>query len=94
MRLHYLWPWKSKNCTIPVNLEAMQTTMITSKLLRPLYLGYSQVLQYIVYGFQLSNFSMSLAFLLIGILGLICYLQIYLQEVKLPAIQYKNSHLI
>ena len=50
MRLHYLWPWKSQNCTIPVNLEAIQTTMIASKLFQPLYLGYNQVLHYIVYG--------------------------------------------
>ena len=32
MRSHYLWPRKSQNHTIPVNLEAIQTTMIASKL--------------------------------------------------------------
>ena len=62
MRSHYLWPRKSQNHTIPVNLEAIQTTTITSKLLRPLYLGYNQVLHYIVYGLQLSNFDISSAF--------------------------------
>ena len=71
MRLHYLWPWKSQNCTIPVNLEAIQTTTIASKLFQTQYLGYNRVLHYIVYGLQLSNFNMSLAFLVIGILGLI-----------------------
>ena len=63
MRLHYLWPWKSQNHTIPVNLEAIQTTMITLKLFQTLYLGYNQVLQYIVYGLQLRNFSISSAFI-------------------------------
>ena len=62
MRLHYLWPWKSQNCTIPVNLEAIQTTIIASKLFQTLYLGYNQVLHYIVYGLRLSNFNRSLAF--------------------------------
>ena len=32
MRSHHLWPWKSQNHTIPVNLEAIQTTTIASKL--------------------------------------------------------------
>ena len=32
MRSHYLWPQKLKNCTIPVNLEAIQTSMIATKL--------------------------------------------------------------
>ena len=62
MRLHHLWPRKSQNHTIPVNLEAIQTTMITSKLFQMLYLGYNWVLHYIVYGLQLSNFDISLAF--------------------------------
>ena len=35
--------------------------MITSKSFLPLYLGYNQVLHYIVYGLQLSNFDISLA---------------------------------
>ena len=61
MRSHYLWPWKSQNHTIPVNLEAIQTTTIASKLFQPLYLGYNWVLHYIVYGLQLSNFDISLA---------------------------------
>ena len=61
MRLHYLWPQKSQNCTIPVNLEAIWTTTIASKLFRPLYLGYNRVLHYIVYGLRLSNFDISLA---------------------------------
>ena len=61
MRLHYLWARKSQNCTIPVNLEAKWTTMIPSKLFQPLYLGYNQVLHYIVYGLQLSSFNISLA---------------------------------
>ena len=64
-----------QNCTIPVNLEAIQNTMITSKLFRLLYLGYNQV-HYIVYGLRH----------ILSILGLIRYLQIYPQEVKLPAI--------
>ena len=61
MRSHYLWPQKLQNCTIPVNLEAIWTTMITNKLFQPLYLGYNQVLHYIVYGLQLSNFDISSA---------------------------------
>ena len=61
MRLHYLWPRKLQNCTIPVNLEAIQTTTITSKLFWPLYLGYNRVLHYTVYGLRLSNFNISLA---------------------------------
>ena len=61
MRSHHLWPWKSQNRTIPVNLEAIQTTMIASKLFQTLYLGYNQVLHYIVYGLQLSNFDISSA---------------------------------
>ena len=32
MRSHYLWPRKSQNRTIPVNLEAIWTTTIASKL--------------------------------------------------------------
>ena len=44
---------------IPVNLEAIWTTMITSKIFWPLYLGYNQVLHY---GLQLNNFDISLAF--------------------------------
>ena len=51
MRLHHLWPRKSQNCTIPVNLEAVWS----------LYLGYNRVLHYIVYGLWLSNFNISLA---------------------------------
>ena len=35
--------------------------MIASKLFWTLYLGYNQVLHYIVYGLQLSNFNISLA---------------------------------
>ena len=62
MRSHYLWPWKLQNCTIPVSLEAIQTTTITSKLFQLLYLGYNQVLHYIIYGLRLSNFDISLAF--------------------------------
>ena len=62
MRSHYLWPQKSQNHTIPVNLEAIQTTTIASKLFQPLYLGYNRVLHYIIYGMQLSNFDISLAF--------------------------------
>ena len=62
MRSHYLWPRKSQNCTIPVNLEAIQITMIATKLFQPLYLGFNHVLQYNIYGLQLSNFSISLAF--------------------------------
>ena len=61
MRSHYLWPRKLQNHTIPVNLEAIWTTTIASKLFQPLYLGYSQVLHYIIYGLQLSNFGISLA---------------------------------
>ena len=61
MRSHYLWPQKSQNHTIPVNLEAIQTTTIASKLFQPLYLGYNWVLHYIVYGLQLSNFDISSA---------------------------------
>ena len=61
IRSHYIWPWKLQNCTIPVNLEAIQTTMIASKLFRPLYLGYNQVSHYIIYGLQLSNFDKSSA---------------------------------
>ena len=62
MRLHHLWPQKSQNRTIPVNLEAIRTTMIASKLFRVLYLGYYRVLHYIVYGLQLRNFDISSAF--------------------------------
>ena len=62
MRLHYLWPQKSQNHAIPVNLEAIQTTMFASKLFQPLYSGYNQVLHYIVYGSQLSSFDISSAF--------------------------------
>ena len=61
MRSHHFWPQKSQNCTIPVNLEAIQTTMITSKLFQMLYLGYNWVLHYIVYGLRLSNFDISSA---------------------------------
>ena len=61
MRSHHLWPRKSQNCIIPVNLEAIQTTTITSKLFRMLYLGYYRALPYIVYGLQLGNFDISLA---------------------------------
>ena len=61
MRLHYLWPRTSQNHTIPVNLEAIWATMITSKLFQLLYLGYNRVLHYTVYGLQLSNFDISLA---------------------------------
>ena len=85
MRLHYLWPWKSQNHTIPVNLEAIQTTMITSKLFWPLYLGYNQVLHYLVYGLWLSNFDIQYL-PLISILGLIRYLQIYPQELQLQQV--------
>ena len=62
MRSHYLWPWKSQNCTISVNLEAIWTTMIASKLFQPLYVGYSWVLHYIIDSLWLSNFDISLAF--------------------------------
>ena len=62
MRSHYLWPQKLQNCTISVNLEAMWTAMIASKLFQPLYLGYNWVLHYIIYSLQLSNFDISLAF--------------------------------
>ena len=41
MRSHHLWPRKPQNHTILVILEAIQTTMIASKLFRPLYLGYN-----------------------------------------------------
>ena len=91
MRSHYFWPRKLKNCTIPVNLEAIQTTMIANKLFWPLYLGYNQILHYIVYDLQLSNFNTSLAFTYDQ------HPQTYPlspQEVKLPAIaaiQHKNS---
>ena len=91
MRFHYFWPWKSQNCTIPVNLEAIQNTTITTKLFWPLYLGYNHVLQYIVYGLQLSNFSIFLKFTFDW------HPQTYLispQKVKLSviaAIQCKNS---
>ena len=61
MRSHHLWPRKSQNCTIPVNLEAIQTTMIASKLFQTLYLGYYRDLHYIVYGLRLRNFDISLA---------------------------------
>ena len=61
MRSHHLWPRKSQNHTIPVNLEAIWATAIASKLFQPLYLGYSWVLNYIIYGLQLSNFNISLA---------------------------------
>ena len=70
MRLHYLWPWKSQNCTIPFNLEAIQITMIATKLFWPLCLGFNRILQYNIYGLWLSNFSISSAFTLTGILGL------------------------
>ena len=62
MRLHYFWPQKLQNCTIPVNFEAIQTTTIASKLFQLLYLGYNRVLYYIVYGLRLSNFNISSAF--------------------------------
>ena len=71
MRLHYLWPLKSQNCTIPVNLKAIQTTTITS------YLGYNGLLHYIVYGLRLSNFKYPRHSPMVGILALIRYLQIY-----------------
>ena len=61
MRLHHLWPRKSQYCTIPVNLEAIWTTTITSKLFQTLYLDYSWVLHYTVYGLWLSNFDISSA---------------------------------
>ena len=32
MRSHYIWPQKLQNCTILFNLEAIQTTIITSKI--------------------------------------------------------------
>ena len=51
MRLHYLWPQKLKNHIIPFNLEAIQITMIATKLFQPLSLGFNHILQYIVYGF-------------------------------------------
>ena len=59
MRSHYLWPQKLQNHTIPVNLEAIQTSTIASKLFQPLYLGYNRVLHYIIHGLQLSNFDIS-----------------------------------
>ena len=62
MKSHHLWPWKLQNHTIPVNLEAIQTTTITSKLFQMLYLGYNRVLHYIIYGLQLSNSDISSAF--------------------------------
>ena len=62
MRSHYLWPQKLPNHTIPVNLESTQTITIASKLFWTLYLGYNRVLHYIVYGLQLSNSDISLAF--------------------------------
>ena len=40
MRLHHLWPQKSQNHIIPVNLEAIRTTTIANKLFRMLYSGY------------------------------------------------------
>ena len=55
MRLHYLWPWKSQNRTIPVKLEAIQTTMIATKLFWPLYLGYNHILQYNYCGHFICN---------------------------------------
>ena len=61
MRSHHLWLQKLQNCTSPVNLEAIQTTMITSKLFWQLYLGCNWVLHYIIYGLQLSNFDISSA---------------------------------
>ena len=61
MRLHYLWLQKLHDRTIPVNLEAIQTTTIASKLFWPLYLGYNWVLHYIIYGLWLSSFDISLA---------------------------------
>ena len=74
MRLHHLWPRKLQNCTIPVNLEAIRTTMIASKLFQPLYLGYNRCdLAISTYPWHSHP---------IGILGLICYLWIYPQEVK------------
>ena len=51
MRLHHLWPQKLQNCTIPFNLEAIQITMIATKLFQPLYLGFNHILQYIIYNF-------------------------------------------
>ena len=77
MRSHYLWPQKSQNCTISVNSEAIQTTMITSKLFQPLYLGCNWVLHYIVYGSWLSNFdiSLDLSIILKHILKKLNYLQ-------------------
>ena len=61
MRSHHFWPQKLQNRTIPVNLEAIGTTTIASRLFQLLYLGYNQVLHYIVYGLQLSNFNISSA---------------------------------
>ena len=55
MRSHYLWPWKLQNCTIAVNLEAIQTITIASKLFWPLYLGYNRALHYTIYGLWLSR---------------------------------------
>ena len=91
MRSHHLWPRKSQNRIIPVNLEAIQMTTITSKLFQTLYLGYYQVLHYIVYGLCLRNFDISSAFTSDW------HPRTYLlssKEVKLPAItaiQYRNS---
>ena len=62
MRLHYLWPQKLQNCKITFNLEAIQITTITTKLLQPLYLGVNHILQYNVYGLWLSNSNTSSAF--------------------------------
>ena len=61
MRSHHLWPRKLQNCIIPVNLEAIQMTMIASKFFWMLYLGYYRVLHYIIYGLRLRNFDISSA---------------------------------
>ena len=62
MRSHYLWPQKLQNHTISFNLEAIQITTIATKLFWPLYLGFNCVLQYNIYGLQLSSFSIFSAF--------------------------------
>ena len=73
MRSHYLWPRKSQNHTIPVNLEAIQTTTITIKLFQTLYLGYNTTLS-MAYDLAISTYPWHLP--LIVILRLISYLQI------------------
>ena len=72
MRLHYLWPRKSQNCTIPVNLEAIQTT----KLLASYSDHYTQAT---IEFYTTSSMACNLAVSTysqhshpIGILGLLC----------------------